>query len=141
MEDKEKKKQEEIELKEARKREKGEKKKEREREKLVKEEARKKKKEMAENKKAETAARKTTISTKRVVDTVIPTTRRHNNKENYLVDTVRCHECGGREGDDDELWIGRGICENCVHILCTDLGPELFLEDLEALQFHCSDCQ
>ena len=44
MEDKKKKKQEEIELKEARKREKGEKKKEREREKFVKEEARNKKK-------------------------------------------------------------------------------------------------
>ena len=46
---------------------------------------------------------KTTISTKRVVDTVIPTTRRNDNKENYLVDTVQCRECGGRESDDDEL--------------------------------------
>ena len=143
MEDKEKKKQEEKELKEAcvRKKEREEKKKEREKEKLVKEEARKKKKETADKKKAETAARKTTVSAKRVMDTVTPTTRRHNNKENYLVDTVRCRECDGREGDDDELWIGCDTCKNWVHILRTDLGPELFSEDMETLQFHCSGCQ
>ena len=105
-------------MKEAWKRKREEKKKEHEREKLVKEEAQKKKKKWLKRKKLKhTAARKTTIFTKRVVDTVSPTTRRNINKENYLVDTVRCYECGGREGDDDELWIGCDTCENWAHFM------------------------
>ena len=141
MEAKEKGKQEEKELKEARKREREEKKKERERDKLVKEEARKKKKEMAEKKRAEVAARKASIAAKKVVAKAAFTTRRNENKENNPVDPVRCYECGGREGDDDEVWIGCDTCENWAHLLCTDLDPELSSEDLEALKFRCSDCQ
>ena len=78
---------------------------------------------------------------RKVVAKAAFTTRRNENKENDPVDPVRCYECGGREGDDDEVWIGCDTCENWAHLLCTDLDPELSSEDLEALKFRCSDCQ